>query len=221
MRAVFMGTPEASVPSLRALSTGHEVAAVYTQPERPRGRGLEVQPSPVKSAALEVGLEVIEPKTLKDPEEHERMRTLRPDVVCVVAFGQILPEEVLAIPPKGCVNVHFSLLPRWRGAAPVERAIMSGDKVTGVTTMLMDPGLDTGPILLQERERILPEDTGGALLSRLAELGSRLLLRTLDGLSDGTLTPRPQPDEAATYARKLRPEEAELAFELAAVRLVD
>lgn len=216
-----MGTPAAAVPSLRALAQVHDVAAVYTQPDRPRGRGLEQAPSLVKEAALELGLPVVEPASLKNTDERDRLREIVPEIVCVVAFGQILPPEVLAIPPRGCVNVHFSLLPRWRGAAPVERAMMAGDKVTGVTTMLMDEGLDTGPILLQERERIEPGDTSGTLLERLSEAGARLLVATLEGLEDGTVVPRAQPDAAATYARKLRTEEAELHFELPAERLVD
>lgn len=214
-----MGTPDTSVPSLDALSGAHDVVCVYTQPERPKGRGLEPAPSPVKAAAAALGLDVHEPPSLADPAEHERLRSLRPDVVCVVAYGHILPPEILATPPSGCVNVHFSLLPRWRGAAPVARAIMAGDRVTGVTTMLMDEGLDTGPILLQERQRIGPDDDAGVVTARLAELGAGLLVRTLEGLAAGTVRPKAQPSSGATYARKLRPEEGELAFELPAARL--
>lgn len=216
-----MGTPPAAVPSLRAVAAAHEVAAVYTQPDRPSGRGLKVQPSAVKDAAVELGLHVLEPSTLKTPEEHDRLRALAPDAVTVVAYGQILPPEILETPRIGCVNVHFSLLPKWRGAAPVERAIMAGDRLTGITTMLMDPGLDTGPILLQERVAIEPDDTTGTLLERLAEIGAAQLVVTLERLESGAVRPRPQPEVAATYARKIRPEEAEVSFRLPAERIVN
>ncbi len=210
MRVVFMGTPEAAVPSLHAVADAYDVVAVYTQPDRPKGRGRRAAPSPVKVAAQHLGVEVVEPASLRAPEEVERLRTYGPDAVAVVAFGQILTPAILEVPALGCVNVHFSLLPRWRGAAPVARAILAGDRVTGVTTMLMDPGLDTGPVLLTASEPIRDDDTGGDLTARLATLGAALLVRTLDGLSADTLTPRPQPDEGATYAKKIEAAEGEL-----------
>lgn len=212
MRVVFMGTPEAAVPSLHAVAEAQDVVAVYTQPDRPKGRGRREAPSPVKVAAHHLGLEVAEPRNLRSTEEVHRLRAYRPDVVAVVAFGQILTPEILEVPELGCVNVHFSLLPRWRGAAPVERAILAGDAVTGVTTMLMDPGLDTGPVLLTASEPIRDDDTGGSLTERLAGLGATLLVRTLEGLQGGTLAPRPQPDDGATYAQKIQAPEGELDF---------
>lgn len=221
MRVVFMGTPGAAVPGLESLAEAYEVAAVYTQPDRPRGRGRAPRPSPVKQAATELGLEVVEPASLRRPEEEERLRRYEPDVVAVVAFGQILPPPVLSTPPLGCVNVHFSLLPRWRGAAPVARALMEGDTETGVTTMSMDEGLDTGPILLTAREPIAPEDTAGTLTDRLAHRGASLLVETLARLEDGTLRPTPQPEEGVTYAHKIDPREGELDFGRSAEQLVD
>jgi methionyl-tRNA formyltransferase len=221
MRIVFMGTPRASAETLHALAAKHDVVLVLTQPAKPAGRGLQTRPSPVWEEAEFAGLEVAEPPTLKDELVQARLSDLAADAIVVVAFGQILPAPVLAAARLGCVNVHFSLLPRWRGAAPVERAIMAGDRFSGVTTMLMDEGLDTGPILLQEREPILESDTGGSLLERLTPVGARLLLTTLEGLESGSVKPKAQPDAAATYARRLGPREAELAFELPAKRLVD
>ncbi|HVE92124.1 MAG TPA: methionyl-tRNA formyltransferase [Actinomycetota bacterium] len=221
MRVVFMGTPEASVPSLVAVAEQHEVAAVYTQPDRPKGRGLTEQPSAVKQAAERLGLPVIEPATMKDDAELDRLRSFAADAAAVVAFGHILPPGALQAARLGCVNVHFSLLPRWRGAAPVERAIMSGDTVTGITTMLMDEGLDTGPILLQCREPIRPDDTAGTLLDRLSVAGAEELVRTLGRLEAGDVVPKPQPEGAATYARKLSSSEAELTFNLEVRRLAD
>lgn len=210
MRVVFMGTPEAAVPALGSLAAAHELVAAYTRPERPRGRGRRPQPTPVKVAALELGVSVVEPGSLRTPEEQQRLRSLEPDVVVVAAFGQILPQEVLDIPPAGCVNVHFSLLPRWRGAAPVERALLAGDDITGVTTMLMDAGLDTGPMLLAREVAVGPHDTTPTLTTRLADLGAHLLLETLQGLAAGTLTARPQPEDGVTYADKIDPGEREL-----------
>lgn len=221
MRVVFMGTPEAAVPSLEAVAQAHHVVAVYTQPDRPRGRGRTPRPSPVKLAADRLGLEVVEPASLKRPEETERLRGYEPEIVVVVAFGQILPPSVLSTPRLGCVNVHFSLLPRWRGAAPVARALMEGDTETGVTTMTMDEGLDTGPILLAVPEPIAPGDTTGTLTDRLARRGASLLVETLAGLEDGSLEPTPQPEEGVTYAHKIDPAEAELDFARPAERLAD
>jgi methionyl-tRNA formyltransferase len=208
MRVVFMGTPSAAVPTLRALGATHDVAAVYTRPDKPRGRGLHVESSPVKLAADELGVEVVQPKRLRG--EAERLAAFEPDTVVVVAYGAILPPDVLAVPKLGCVNVHFSLLPRWRGAAPVERAILAGDERTGVTTMLMDEGLDTGPVLLVETIDIATDDTAGTMRERLAEIGAPLLVRTLEGLASGDVAPHPQDDAGVTYADKIDPDEARL-----------
>jgi methionyl-tRNA formyltransferase len=201
-----MGTPDAAVPALHALNDAFDVTAVYTRPDRPRGRGLRVEASPVKQSAAELGLDVFQPKSLKT--EVDRLASFEPDVIAVVAYGALLRPAVLEIPKLGCVNVHFSLLPRWRGAAPVERAVLAGDDRTGVTTMLMDEGLDTGPMLLREEIPIASDDTAGTLRDRLAEIGAPLLVRTLRELSE--TTPVRQNDELATNAPKIDPAEAEL-----------
>jgi methionyl-tRNA formyltransferase len=201
MRVVFMGTPAAAVPSLRALADVYDVVGVYTRPDKPRGRGLHTESSVVKRAAEELGLAVMQPRRLRG--EHEALRGLRPDAVAVVAYGALLPPEILEVPPLGCVNVHFSLLPRWRGAAPVERAIIAGDERTGVTTMVMNEGLDTGPIVLQEEIDIGRDDTSGTLRERLADIGAPLLVRTLDDLVTGKAQLRPQNDNEATFADKI------------------
>ena len=208
MRVVFMGTPEAAVPSLRAVADAFDVVAVYTRRDRPRGRGLKVIGSEVKLAAEEFGVEVVQPKSLRT--EAERLRSFGPDAIVVVAYGMLLPPDVLGVPRLGCVNVHFSLLPRWRGAAPVERAILAGDERSGITSMLMDPGLDTGPVLHAEVVDIAPDDTTGTLRGRLAGRAGPLLVRTLRELDAGTGTPQPQDDAAATIAPKIDPAEAEL-----------
>lgn len=208
MRVVFMGTPSAAVPSLRALHEAFDVQAVYTRRDRPRGRGLKVEPSAVKVAASEMGLEVVQPRRLRG--EADQLEQLGPDVVAVVAYGMLLPPDVLAVPRLGCVNVHFSLLPRWRGAAPVEHAILAGDHQTGVTTMLMDEGMDTGPMLYQEAADIAPDDTTGTVTARLAESGATLLVRTLSDLDEDTVEPQPQPSTGATLAAKIEASDAEL-----------
>ncbi len=208
MRLVFMGTPEAAVPSLRALASSFDVVSVYTRRDRPRGRGRRISPSPVKETATELGLPIVQPKSLR--REAERLRELEPDAIAVVAYGMILPADVLEVPRLGCINVHFSLLPRWRGAAPVERAILAGDDRTGVTTMLMDPGLDTGPMLLREEVEIAPDDTTGTLTERLADLAPPLLVHTLRDVDAGGIVPEPQNDALATVAPKIDPDEAEL-----------
>jgi methionyl-tRNA formyltransferase len=208
VRIVFMGTPEASVPSLRALADAFDVVGVYTRRDRPQGRGLKLTPSPVKAAAIELGLTLEQPKTLRTQAAH--LAGLAPDAIAVVAYGMLLPPDVLDVPRLGCVNVHFSLLPRWRGAAPVERAIMAGDDRTGVVTMLMDPGLDTGPVLHGETIPVGPGDTSGSLRHSLGELAPPLLVRTLRDLDAGSVTPTPQDDAAATLAPKIEPHEAEL-----------
>ena len=200
MRVVFMGTPEFSVPSLvQLIESGYRVVAVYTQPDRPEGRGRAAAPSPVKKAALEHGLDVVQPASLREPAEVERLAALKSDVIVVAAYGQILPQSVLDIPAYGCLNVHPSLLPRYRGATPVPAAILAGDEETGVTIMLMDAGMDTGPTLSQFVVDIEPEDTTASLTIRLARAGARLLGETLPLWLDGSLTPQPQDASKATY----------------------
>ena len=197
------------MPALDALVTSrHRVVAVYTQPDRPAGRGQQLVMSPVKQRALQHNVAVEQPRTLRDPATVERLASLQPDVMVVVAYGLILPAAVLAIPRLGCLNIHASLLPRWRGAAPIQRAIEAGDARTGITIMQMDAGLDTGPMLLETTTSIEPTDTGATLHDRLAPLGAAALLETLDGLLDGSAKPRPQPEAGATYASKLRKDEA-------------
>ena len=214
LRLVFAGTPEFAVPCLAACrASGADVVAVYTQPDRPAGRGRKLAPSPVKRAALDAGLTVEQPESLKSAASRERLAAHAPDLMVVVAYGLILPRTVLAIPRLGCWNVHASLLPRWRGAAPIQRAILAGDAETGVDLMQMEAGLDTGPVLLERRTPIGPDDTGGSLHDRLAELGAEVLADGLARLIAGTLpTPRPQPDEGTTYAHKLDKAEAVLDF---------
>ncbi len=219
MRVAFAGTPEFAVPTLLSLvSSPHQLVGVLTQPDRPRGRGQRLSPSPVK-AAVEGSVPVAQPAALGSPEDRAALAAWRPDVLVVVAYGLILPKAVLEIPRLGCVNVHASLLPRWRGAAPVERALLAGDESTGVTIMLMDEGLDTGPILLQRTVPIDPQDTGASLRARLAALGAPLLLEALQGLADGTLHARPQPSEGVTYARKLQKREAPIDWRRGAVEI--
>ncbi|MDW8396407.1 MAG: methionyl-tRNA formyltransferase [Anaerolineae bacterium] len=208
---IFMGTPEFAVPSLQALlKAGYEVVAVVTQPDAPAGRGQALRPSPVKVLALQHGLTVLQPETLKPPEVVQQLRALSPDVIVVAAFGQILRPDVLEIPPHGCVNVHASLLPRWRGASPVSAAIAAGDTVTGVTLMLMDAGLDSGPILAQRAEPIRPEDTTGTLTARLAELGAQLLIETLPLWLGGAIAPQPQDASLVTLAPRLKKEQGQI-----------
>lgn len=211
---IFMGTPEFSVPTLRAvIAAGHRVKAVYTQPPRPAGRrGLADTPSPVHRFAADQGIEVRTPTSLKSAEEQERFRALDADVAVVVAYGMLLPKPVLDAPRLGCVNVHASLLPRWRGAAPIHRAVMAGDMETGVMTMVMEEGLDTGPVLMQARTAIAPDDTTGTLHDRLADMGAELLVRTLQGLEAGQGVPVAQPADGVSYARKIDKAEARIDF---------
>src|SRR5690606_639287 len=211
MRIVFAGTPEFAVPSLRAAARKAEIVAVYTQPDRPAGRGRGMQASPVKLAALELGFPVLQPETLKSELSRDALRALKPDLMVVVAYGLLLPQAILDIPEHGCWNVHASLLPRWRGAAPIQRAIEAGDTETGVSLMQMEKGLDTGPVLLSQRLSIGPAETAGELHDRLAELGAQTLGDGL-GLLRAGMKPvaRPQPDAGATYARKLEKSEARL-----------
>ena len=209
MRVIFMGTPEFSVPALRALhAAGHDIAAVYTQPPRPAGRGQQPRPSPVHRAAAALGLPVRHPARLRDPADQADFAALGADLAVVVAYGLILPQPVLDAPRLGCVNIHASLLPRWRGAAPIHRAILSGDAETGVCIMQMEAGLDTGPVLLREALPIGPADTTGDLHDRLADLGARLIVAALDRLPD--LHPQPQPEAGVTYAAKIDKAEARI-----------
>lgn len=217
---LFAGTPEFAVPSLRALLGGpHRVVGVYTQPDRPAGRGQRLTPSPVKALALEAGLEVRQPLSLKGPAEAEALAALAPDLMVVVAYGLLLPASVLAIPPLGCINVHASLLPRWRGAAPIQRAIESGDAETGVCIMGMEIGLDTGPVYLRRSLPIDVRDTAATLHDRLATLGAQALVEALPGIADGTLVAVPQEHSQATYARKLEKGEATLDWTRPAAEL--
>jgi methionyl-tRNA formyltransferase len=211
-RIVFMGTPAFAVPSLQALLQRHTVAGVVTQPDRPAGRGRQVQEPAVKQAARAAGLPVIQPRRLREPEAMEQLRAWAPDVIVVAAFGQILRPEVLDLPLHGCLNVHASLLPRHRGAAPVAAAILAGDAETGITLMRMDVGLDTGPMLAQARLPIAPDDTTQTLTDRLAPLGGRLLAEKLPLYLAGELPAQPQDEAAATYAPQLKKEDGHLDF---------
>ncbi len=209
LRVVFAGTPEFAAIHLQALiNSEHEMIGVYTQPDRPAGRGKKLQPSPVKQVALEHNLAVFQPLNFKDLADVEQLKSLNADVMIVVAYGLILPQSVLDAPKHGCLNVHASLLPRWRGAAPIQRCIEAGDKMTGITIMQMDKGLDTGDMLSKVTTGILADDTGDTLHDRLAEMGPVTLLNTLAQLEAGTLQPEKQNDAQANYAHKLLKEEA-------------
>lgn len=208
LRIIFAGTPDFAARCLEALlTTEHEVLAVYTQPDRPAGRGRKLRPSPVKELALQHELPIFQPLSLKDAGEQQALRQLNADLMIVVAYGLLLPQPVLDAPRLGCINVHASLLPRWRGAAPIHRALLAGDDTTGITIMQMDAGLDTGAMLSRASCPILPEDTSGSLHDRLAELGARTLVECLEPLAAGTLTPEPQDDSQACYAHKLEKQE--------------
>jgi methionyl-tRNA formyltransferase len=211
LRIIYAGTPEFAVPGLEALLTaGQRVVAVYTQPDRPAGRGRQLAQSAVKQCALRHGLPVEQPLTLRDAAAVERLRGHAAQMLVVAAYGLILPPAVLALPPLGCINIHASLLPRWRGAAPIQRAILAGDVSTGVTIMRMDAGLDTGPMLLERSIAIEPTETAASVHDRLAELGATALLQALPGIADGSLLARPQPLSGVTYAAKIRKEEASI-----------
>ena len=204
MRLVFAGTPDFAATALKALiAAGHTIVGVYSQPDRPAGRGRKLQPSPVKQVALDHEIPVFQPETLKTPEAQKQLADLNPDVMIVAAYGLILPKAVLDIPTHGCLNIHASLLPRWRGAAPIQRAIAAGDAETGITIMQMDEGLDTGAMLLKSLTAIEDSDTGGSLHDRLAELGGNAIIKALELLQKGELTGEPQSDELACYASKL------------------
>jgi len=206
---VFAGTPDFAVPGLEALCrAGHRLRCVLTQPDRPAGRGRQPAASPVKARALALGLPVLQPLSLREAPVQQHLRALAPDLLVVVAYGLIVPRAVLALPRLGCVNIHASLLPRWRGAAPIQRAILAGDQRTGVSIMQMDAGLDTGPVWLTREITILATDTGGSLHDRLAELGAGALLEALPAIAGGQARPQPQPEEGASYASKLEKREA-------------
>ena len=221
LRLVFAGTPEFSVPCFEACrASGAEVVAVYTQPDRPAGRGRKLTPSPVKQVALAAGVAVEQPESLKSAEVQQALAGYQPDLLVVVAYGLILPRKVLAIPRLGCWNVHASLLPRWRGAAPIQRALLAGDEESGVDLMQMEAGLDTGPVLLQQRTPIRRDDTAGSLHDRLSTLGAAILAAGLRCMLAGESLPAtPQPEFGVTYAHKLDKAEAKLDFSHAAIEL--
>ncbi len=208
MRVIFMGTPDFSVPALEAVHAQHEVVCIYTQPPRPAGRGKKPRPTPVHARAEALGLDVRHPASLKDPAAQAEFAALNADIAVVVAYGLILPQAMLDAPRLGCLNIHASLLPRWRGAAPIQRAIMAGDSETGICIMQMEAGLDTGPVLLRDTTPIAPLDTAQTLHDRLSDMGAKLIARALAQLSD--LTPTPQPEEGVTYAAKIDKAEARI-----------
>jgi methionyl-tRNA formyltransferase len=212
LRIVFMGSPAFAVPTLRQLAAGYQVVGVVTQPDRPAGRGRVMTPPPVKILAQELGIDMIQPEKLRLPEAQARLQEWAPDLIVVAAFGQILRKNVLELPRYGCINVHASLLPRWRGAAPIQAAILHGDMQTGATIMLMDPGIDTGPILAQQPVDILPEDNAETLGARLSEAGASLLMQTLPGYLEGSIQPHAQDEAGATYAPMLSKEDGLLDF---------
>ncbi|GHF15920.1 methionyl-tRNA formyltransferase [Kordiimonas sediminis] len=211
MRIAFMGTPDFSVSALQQLvSAGHDIVAVYSQPPRPAGRGKKLQKSAVHRAAEAMGIEVRTPVSLKSEDEQAAFRALDLDCAVVVAYGLLLPKAILDAPKYGCLNIHASLLPRWRGAAPIHRAIMAGDKVTGVCIMQMDEGLDTGDVILREEIEIRPEDTTASLHDKLSEMGGRMIVSALQSIADGTATHTVQPEEGITYAHKIDKAEAKI-----------
>jgi methionyl-tRNA formyltransferase len=212
----FAGTPDFAVPALEALAAGHRICAVFTQPDRPSGRGRELHMSPVKRRALELGMTVHQPATFKVPEALEMLHAAQVDALIVVAYGLILPASALCIPRWGCINIHASLLPRWRGAAPIQRALLAGDSVTGVTIMRMEAGLDTGPMLASRRVSIEARDTAKTLHDRLASLGAQLVVETLDGLRSGRVHEAAQPADGVTYAAKIDKAEAQIQWQRSA-----
>jgi methionyl-tRNA formyltransferase len=221
VRLVFAGTPDVAVPTLQTLlnSDRHDVVAVVTRPDRPAGRGRHVAQSPVKQLAVDGGVEVLQPERVRDPDFLARLEAIAPDCCPVVAFGALIPPAALAIPRHGWVNLHFSLLPAWRGAAPVQHAILAGDDVTGATTFLIEEGLDTGPVFGVATSEIGPRDTAGDVLSRLADIGAGLMLATLDGIADGSLVARPQPAEGVSLAPKIEVDDARVDWSAPALRI--
>jgi methionyl-tRNA formyltransferase len=211
-RVVFMGSPEFALPCLQRLAEHFSVVGVVTQPDRPAGRGMQLTPPPVKLLADRLRIAAIQPARLREPAAWEQLQAWQPDLIVVTAFGQILRQNVLDLPRYGCINVHASLLPRWRGAAPIQASLLHGDPQTGVTIMRMDAGVDTGPLLAQRVEPILPEDTAATLAERLSHLGADLLVETLPGYLEGTIRPQPQDDSQATRAAMIQKEEGLLDF---------
>lgn len=219
MRMVFMGTPDFAVPILVSLvEAGHEVTAAVTQPDKPKGRGKEVRETPVKQKALALGIPVYQPVKVREAEFIAVLEECKPDVIVVAAFGQILPEAILKLPPYGCVNVHASLLPKYRGAAPIQWAVINGEETTGITIMQMDPGLDTGAMLAKREIRIAPDETGGSLFDKLSGLGVPLLLETLADLEAGRIEAVPQSGEIS-YAPQLKKEMGEIDWEMPAEKI--
>lgn len=220
MRVIFMGTPHFSVGTLEALiRAGHQVVLAVTQPDKPKGRGGKMQFPPVKETALEHGIPVFQPRKVREPENIEELRKYQADVIVVVAFGQILPREILELTPYGCINVHASLLPSYRGAAPIQWAVINGETVSGVTTMQMDEGLDTGDMLLKTEVPLEPEETGGSLHDKLAAAGASLCVRTLKALEEGTVTPKKQGESPTAYASMLKKEMGEIRWEEPAISI--
>ncbi|RAG80781.1 methionyl-tRNA formyltransferase [Streptacidiphilus pinicola] len=220
MKLVFAGTPEVALPSLEALiASRHEVVAVVTRPDAPAGRGRRLVASPVAQRAEEAGIEVLKPAKPRDPEFLERLAEIAPDCCPVVAYGALLPKAALDVPAHGWVNLHFSLLPAWRGAAPVQHAVLAGDEVTGASTFLIEQGLDSGPVYGTVTEEVRPADTSGDLLGRLAVSGSRLLVATMDGIEDASLEARPQPADGVTLAPKITVEDARIDWAAPALRV--
>ncbi|MFL6100626.1 MAG: methionyl-tRNA formyltransferase [Actinomycetales bacterium] len=220
MRLVFAGTPQVALPALEAvLGSHHEVVAVLTRPDAPSGRGRQVMASPVRDRAESLGIEVLTPYRLDEREVQDRLRALAPDCGPVVAYGALVPLPVLRVPPHGWVNLHFSVLPSWRGAAPIQRALIAGDEVVGATTFQLDEGLDTGPVYGVMTELVRPDDTAGSLLTRVAEGGAQLLLRTLDGIEDGSLQPVPQSTDGVSTAPKLSVDDARVDWSAPAGRI--
>jgi methionyl-tRNA formyltransferase len=220
-RIVFMGTPEFAIPTLAMLAESYEIVGVFTQPDKPAGRGQQLTASPVKqwAASRAHGLPVFQPRTLRDDSVQAQLAELKPDAIVVAAFGLLLPKPVLDLPPHGCINVHASLLPKYRGAAPIPAAILNGESQTGITLMRMDQGLDTGPMLAQDSSFIRPDDTTGTLSARLAELGAQLLAKTLPRWIAGEITPQPQDEIQATFAPKLNKQDGRLDWSQTAIEL--
>lgn len=220
MRIVFAGTPDFAATALKALlDAGYNLVGVYSQPDRPAGRGRKLMPSPVKQVALDAGIPVFQPVSLKPEDAQQELASLKPDVMIVAAYGLILPKAVLDIPTHGCLNIHASLLPRWRGAAPIQRAIAAGDPETGITIMQMDEGLDTGDMLLKTSTPIHADDTGGSLHDRLADMGGKAIVEALVQLANSELAPEPQNDADANYAHKLSKEEGHIDWSRSAIEI--
>ncbi|MDD6193526.1 MAG: methionyl-tRNA formyltransferase [Lachnospiraceae bacterium] len=220
MRVVFMGTPDFAVETVNAIAeAGHEIVLVVTQPDKPKGRGKEIQFPPVKEWAVERSIPVFQPVKIRQPEAIATLKQYEADIFVVAAFGQILPKEILDMPPLGCVNVHASLLPKYRGAAPIQWAVINGDKVSGVTTMMMGVGLDDGDMLLKQEVELAEDETGGSLFDRLAQVGGELIVRTMEGLEAGTIIPEPQVEVEATHVGMIKKSFGQLDFSLEAVVL--